>query len=196
LCALEAKVDLRVLVGGLTVTGSVPPLPVLFVLCALAACAASKGHAMTTDHAAQLPQVVTWDDITRAHPRWVEAYEATSPDQAASQALASVLLGAEVTIVLATWCGDSRREVPRLMRALSLAQVMPFTLHLIDVPRGFRQDPVMQVMDILFVPTLIVCRDGQEIGRIIESSPRGIEHDLGALLRGESRGTITGHDDL
>ncbi len=151
---------------------------------------------MSQDQAPPLPEVTTWAKIEQAHPRWVEAYQAARPDEAASSALASVPPGAEVTIILATWCGDSRREVPRLQRAMELAQVVPFTVRMIDVPRGFRDDPVMASLDVRFVPTFIVRRDGAEVGRIVESSPSGVERDLGALLRGEVTGTISGRSDL
>lgn len=142
------------------------------------------------------PRVITWEEIVREHPRWREAYEAAQPDEQASRALASVAPGAQVTIILATWCGDSRREVARLQRALELAQPVPFTLRMSDVPRGFREDPDLAALDIRFVPTLIVSREGVEVGRIVESSPRGVEHDLGELLRGELEGVITMREEL
>ncbi len=50
--------------------------------------------------------------------------------------------------------------------------------------------------EILYVPTFIVSRNGQEVGRIVESSPNGIEKDLLALLTGRSRGLITSRADL
>ncbi len=50
--------------------------------------------------------------------------------------------------------------------------------------------------NILYVPTLIVEREGREVGRIIEESPGGIEADLLALLEGEAEGWISARDDL
>jgi hypothetical protein len=150
---------------------------------------------MTQDQAALMPEVVTWEQLTR-QPRWESAYQAARPDDDAATALAHVEPGAEVTIVLASWCGDSLREVSRLMRALHHAQVVPFSLRMLDVQRSFRDDPAMQALDIRFVPTIIVRREGHEVGRIVESAPRGVERELGDLLRGDAAGVISGRDDL
>ena len=46
-------------------------------------------------------------------------------------------------------------------------------------------------VDLEWVPTILVRRDGKELGRIVESSPNGIERDLLALLVGETEGWIT-----
>ena len=100
---------------------------------------------------------------------------------------ASVPPGAEVTVFLGTWCGDSRREVPRLWKALDLSGAdVPFAIHYIGVDRQ-KKEPVAPVTnnDIRYVPTVIVHREGREVGRIVEESPHGIEKDLLALLTGQ-----------
>jgi hypothetical protein len=59
-------------------------------------------------------------------------------------------------------------------------------------------EPADQVagVDLIRVPTIVVKRGGNELGRIVEESPHGIEIDLLALLTGEARGTITASEDL
>lgn len=140
----------------------------------------------------------TRERIEEAHPEWVAAEAESTPDAAASQALASVPPGAEVTVFLGTWCGDSRREVPRLWKALDLAGAeAPFTIHYIGVDRE-KKEPSAPVTnnDIRYVPTFIVQREGREVGRIVEESPNGIEKDLLALLNGQARGLISTRTDL
>lgn len=139
----------------------------------------------------------TRERIEEAHPEWVSAESGSAPDAAASQALASVPPGAEVTVFLGTWCGDSRREVPRLWKALDMAGAAPFAIHYIGVDRE-KKEPVAPVTnnDIRYVPTFIVQREGREVGRIVEESPNGIEKDLLALLTGQARGLITTRTDL
>jgi hypothetical protein len=46
------------------------------------------------------------------------------------------------------------------------------------------------------VPTFIVVRGGREVGRIVESSPNGVESDLLALLTGKAQGVISTRKDL
>jgi len=140
----------------------------------------------------------TTRERVEAAPEWAVAEAESRPDPEASRALASVPPGAEVTIFLGTWCGDSRREVPRLWKALDLAgPAVPFEIHYIGVDHG-KQEPGGRVPgnDVRYVPTFIVRRNGQEVGRIVEQSPGGVEKDLLALLTGRTHGLITARTDL
>jgi thiol-disulfide isomerase/thioredoxin len=139
---------------------------------------------------------VTREQIETACPEWVRSEVSATPDAAAAQALASVAPGAEVTVFLGTWCGDSLREVPRLWKALDAANAaggsVPFQIRYVGVDRQ-KKEPAAEVSghDIHFVPTLIVSRDGHELGRIIEQPPHGVEKDLLALLNGEAHGVVS-----
>ncbi len=136
--------------------------------------------------------VVTQADIEAALPAWAEERRAAQVDQTASAALAQVAPGAELVVVLGTWCGDSKREVPRLWRALELAGAVPFTVTYLGVDR-VKEAPggVVDGLDLRYVPTFIVRRDGAEVGRVIEGAAEGVEVALLALLRGERSGVTS-----
>ena len=137
------------------------------------------------------------DEIEAALPDWVAAQIEAEPNAEAAAALAAALPGAEVTIYLGTWCSDSRRELARLWRALdAVGEVSPSELRYIGVDRD-KIEPVEWVgeEEIYLVPTMIVRRRGEEIGRIVETSPNGIERDLASLLAGEAAGLITNSGD-
>ncbi len=51
-------------------------------------------------------------------------------------------------------------------------------------------------VDLRLVPTLVVRSNGREVGRIVESSPTGIERDLLDLLTGRQGGLITSSAEL
>ena len=141
---------------------------------------------------------VTREAIEAAAPEWAQAQVEARPDAAAAQGLAQVEPGAEVTVFLGTWCGDSRREVPRLWSAIDAAGGMvPFKVTYIAVDRD-KKDPAGEAAksDVRYVPTLIVSRDGREVGRIVETSPHGVEADLLALLTGKAKGVISTREDL
>jgi len=148
---------------------------------------------------------VTREQVEAAAPAWVHAGVEAKPDLAAAHALAAVEPGAEVTVLLGTWCGDSRREVSRLWRALDEIGAtgeggarggLPFTLTYIGVDEA-KQQPAAAVAaaGLQFVPTLIVRRNGREVGRIVETSPHGVEVDLLALLDGQAAGLVTASPD-
>ncbi len=142
---------------------------------------------------AVLVGAVTREQVEAAVPEWVQAQVEAQPSAEAARALAGVAPGAEVTVFLGTWCGDSRRELSRFWRALDEAGgTVPFQVRYIGVDREKKQPAeLVAENDIHYVPTLIVRRDGRELGRIIETSPNGVEQDLLALLTGKAQGAIS-----
>jgi thiol-disulfide isomerase/thioredoxin len=142
---------------------------------------------------------VTREQIEAASPEWVKAEVEAAPDAAAAQELTNVPPGAEVTVFLGTWCGYSRRVVPRLWKALDAAGgSVPFHIRYVAVDRQKKEPAGEAAADqIQYVPTLIVARDGRELGRIIEQSPHGVEKDLLALLQGQAHGVVSAsHPDV
>ncbi|HKV13201.1 MAG TPA: thioredoxin family protein [Thermoanaerobaculia bacterium] len=150
------------------------------------------------EEAPVLVGLVTRGEIEAAEPTWNDVLVESKPDLEAARALASVPPGAEVLVFFGTWCGDSRREVPRFWRALDeTGNTVPFHIRYVGVDRQKKQPgEMMAYNDVHYVPTFIVSRDGHEVGRIVESSPHGVERDLLALLKGEEKGLITDREDL
>ena len=141
---------------------------------------------------------VTRPEIEGAMPDWLSEAMAAEPDLEAADRLLQAVIGAEVVIYLGTWCDDSRRELARLWWALdSLGVDQPSQVSYVAVDRSMTE-PADQVagVDLIRVPTIVVKRGGNELGRIVEESPHGIEIDLLALLTGGARGTITASEDL
>lgn len=140
---------------------------------------------------------LTREEIEAAHPGWVHATVEAEIDADAAQALTAVEPGAQVTVFLGTWCSDSRREVPRLWRVLDqVGGLVPFGVEYVAVDRS-KKEPAELVagVDLRYVPTFVVRRGFEEVGRVVEIAPHGIEHDLLALLGGEATGVLTGRDD-
>jgi len=173
---------------------TVLPLLLMALILSSVACA-------TAPRPADSPALVgptTREQVEAAVPEWVQAGVEAQPDIEAAKALAAVEPGAEVTVFLGTWCGDSRREVPRLWRALDeIGGIVPFEIRYVGVSRD-KKEPAGPVAenDIRFVPTFIVRRDGQEVGRIVEDAPGGVESDLLSLLTGKAQGLITTNEEL
>lgn len=181
--------------------------PFLFVL-ALPACggaeepASEVAAAAEEDEAPPLVGPVTRAEIEAHRPDWVAAGVEASPDAAAVQALAGVEPGGEVTVYLGTWCSDSKRELGRLWRGLDDAGVfdeadLPFALEYVALDRD-KADPAGRAASagIEYVPTFVVTRGGEEVGRMVEESVDGIEHDLLALLSGAATGVLSARTDL
>ena len=132
-----------------------------------------------------------------AVPGWAREHDDADIDESAARGLAEVAPGATLDVYLGSWCSDSRREVPRFLRALSFVGAVPFSVRYVGVDRALAEPAALLAgEDIRFVPTFIVRRGGAEVGRVVESAPRGIEVELQALLTGEASGIISRRADL
>ncbi|HNU82925.1 MAG TPA: hypothetical protein PKO05_05805 [Thermoanaerobaculia bacterium] len=137
-------------------------------------------------------------EIEAALPDWGAALGDSDPDPEAAAALLALPAGPRVVVLFGSWCSDSRHELTRLWNAFDLAGGEPrFEIVYVGVDRA-KAEPAAWVegRDLRFVPTFYVERDGREVGRIVESSPHGIESDLLALLTGERQGVVSARDDL
>jgi len=73
-------------------------------------------------------------------------------------------------VFLGTWCGDSRRELPRMEKIFSEMGIDMSNVLIVTLDRNkISPNGEQEGKDIRYVPTLIVSKDNQEIGRIVES---------------------------
>jgi thiol-disulfide isomerase/thioredoxin len=138
--------------------------------------------------------VVVREEVEAAVPDWVDAEVAAEIDAEAARSLTAVPGGAEVSVYFGTWCPDSRRELARLWRAFDeIGSMVPFEVRFVGVDRSKQQPAdLLAGVALRYVPTFVVRRDGREVGRIVETSPHGIEQDLLALLTGKAGGVLSG----
>lgn len=117
---------------------------------------------------------------------YVKEHDEYTLDKKAVEELKKEKLGSYgVTVVLGTWCEDSHREFPRLMKILEAVNYPEQKLSLIAVNRK-KESPRGEegVFNIQRVPTIIVQKYGKEIGRIVEYPASGfLERDLVEILK-------------
>ena len=99
--------------------------------------------------------------------------------------LTEALKDKEILVVMGTWCEDSQREVPRLVKILANInhEYGPKIIAVNrdkDIPEGLEN-----VENIAYVPTIIILEDGTELGRIVESTQETLEKDLLAIATGQ-----------
>jgi thiol-disulfide isomerase/thioredoxin len=110
-------------------------------------------------------------------------YDNYTPDSAEVLKLSKVINDVKITIVMGTWCSDSKREVPRFFKILDKAGYNLQYLTLICVDRK-KTAPTGEVdkLDIKLVPTIIFIKDDKEIGRIVETPKETLEKDLALIV--------------
>ena len=91
-----------------------------------------------------------------------------------------------IMLFMGTWCGDSRREVPRIYRILDAVNFDESRLTLINMDREKNSPNGEETgLNIHHVPTLILYKNSSEIGRVIESPIQSLEEDIAAIINGE-----------
>ncbi len=84
---------------------------------------------------------------------------------------------------MGTWCGDSRRELPRFYKILEETGFNEEYFELIAVGRSKKTpDNLQEGLDIIRVPTFIFYKNGKEIGRFVEYPRESLEKDILKIL--------------
>ena len=93
-----------------------------------------------------------------------------------------------VQILFGTWCHDSEREVPRMLRLLEASGVKQENISLIaldirkEEPKGRAK-----ALAVKYTPTFIFFTGGRELGRIIERPIDDLTQDVTALLNASNK---------
>lgn len=127
---------------------------------------------------------MTDTDLWTTAPVWRAIYDHYTPDGAVVARLARERTPTTVKIIFATWCGDSKRGVPRLLKALHDASNPRLSVELIGVGNDFLS-PLDLLHDehITNVPTILLERGRNEVGRVVETpATASIEADVAAIL--------------
>ena len=127
---------------------------------------------------------------TPPYSEWFDSqYSRYQPESAIVLKLRPLLGGVSIEAYFGTWCGDSRRQIPRLARLLDAAGVAEDRLSLValsDRAMEFKRSPGHSEGKryVHRTPTIVIIRDGREIGRIVETPALSLETDLLAILEG------------
>lgn len=117
---------------------------------------------------------------------YIKEHDEYTLDQKAIAELKKEKIGSyDLIVFMGTWCEDSHRDVPRLMRILEEVNFPDSKLTIIAVNRK-KESPTgdESLYNIQKVPTIILKRYGKEAGRIVEMPTTGyIERDLAEILK-------------
>jgi thiol-disulfide isomerase/thioredoxin len=144
----------------------------------------SQSYVLTTDEKKNEPMLM--GTVTRAmltentFGEWFnKGYEIHKLDKRTLDKVSKDFSNLTITIILGTWCGDSREFVPPFIKILDSLNFPESNLKLICVNRQ-KQSAGDEVKDlnVQLVPLFIFYRDNKEIGRIVESPKEGLEKDF------------------
>jgi len=109
-----------------------------------------------------------------------ETYEL---DQATIDAIKLKLSEYQITLFMGTWCGDSRKEVPRIYKILEACNFPEDQLTVYALSRKsdmYKQSPnhYEAGLNIHRVPTFIFYKNSKEVNRIVEHPVSTLEKDI------------------
>jgi hypothetical protein len=117
-------------------------------------------------------------------PGWFgEEYLTYQPAREYLDRIPEFLTDVDIVCFVGTWCSDSKRDVPRMIRIFQTKNLPPEKLQLIGVDRA-KRSPGGEAgkYDIDRVPTFVFLRDGKEIGRIVEAPLASLEKDMLGII--------------
>ena len=114
-------------------------------------------------------------------------YSDYNPDEKSIAKIGSALNAYTIELYMGTWCGDSKRQVPRFYKVLDALDFPLERLTAIALDNkgdAYKQSPggEHEGKNIHRVPTFIFYKDGKEINRIVESPKQTLEEDILNIL--------------
>jgi len=115
-------------------------------------------------------------------------YDAYIVDSFTCTFIKPLLANKTITLFMGTWCGDNKREVPRILKMLDCCGFPAENLTMImvsNLPEAYKQSPQHEEAgkNIIRVPTILIHENGKEVGRIVESPIASLEKDMLAILQ-------------
>lgn len=169
---------------------------ILFLLTlSLNVCIAQKiNQEILTDKGRQfLVGSITMDRLqSEPYKSWFNAsYDKYAVDKSLTKMFKKKLKHYQLKLFLGTWCGDSKREVPRMIKILNEAKFPMENLEIIalDSRKGFyKKSPGGEEkgFNIIKVPTLIFFKNRKEVNRIVERPIASLEEDILVILNGNN----------
>lgn len=108
-----------------------------------------------------------------------------NPDQTITEQLKKVLPSCQLYIFMGTWCEDTHNLLPKLYKTMLLSRSYT-NYKMYGVDRNKKSNnKEEEAYKIINVPTIIVMKDGVELGRIVETTKTTIESDLLKIVEGK-----------
>jgi thiol-disulfide isomerase/thioredoxin len=123
--------------------------------------------------------------ITREQlsPAFMTAYDTVHIQTEFVDVIRQANAGVHILVFLGTWCGDSKREVPRFLKIVDAAGIPADRITLLALDRKKTSPEGMEVRyGIERVPTFIFLKKETEIGRIVETPQTTLEGDILTIL--------------
>ncbi len=116
-------------------------------------------------------------------PWYSKEYDFYKPNALLLKEIEPKLKGTSITLLMGTWCTDSQREVPAMIKILDNAGYEIENIKIIAVnDNKIVPADLDENYNLINVPTLIFSKNGKEINRIVEFPLKTLEQDILDIL--------------
>ena len=107
-----------------------------------------------------------------------------SPNADAIAGLKKLSDSLQLVVFMGTWCEDSQFIIPEFYMLMDASGFPANRITLIGVDRSKKTlSHLCEALNVINVPTIIVMKDGKEMGRVVEYGTTGLfDKDLAAIL--------------
>lgn len=131
---------------------------------------------------------ITRDQLSgdTAYKWYQKNLEGYQPPTAAVESVKAKAEKVQYIVFGGTWCGDTRQILPKFFQLLDAAGVPQDKVTIIGVDRYKKAfGNLTEAMNIRYVPTIILLKDGVEAGRVIEYGKTGQwDKEVGEIAAG------------
>lgn len=127
----------------------------------------------------------TTEILKSEHSSWYnDTYESYEPSPIIVEELTSLFRKNKfkVEVYFGTWCSDSQREVPKLIKLLEQSHFNFKNFKLVGVDENKVipdiSEEKREALNVFNVPTVIVYQDDKEINRFVEYAQESLEEDM------------------
>ena len=118
----------------------------------------------------------------RIYEIYIDRY---TPDSVAIDYLMNIKEPVKLMVFLGSWCRESKKYMPRLMKTLRETDSEKIDVEYIgaDAQKKYPES-FLNMHQIKYIPTVVVLKADKEIGRIVEEPQKPIELELMEILEG------------
>jgi thiol-disulfide isomerase/thioredoxin len=115
---------------------------------------------------------------------YAENLKGYTPNASAIQALKKNADSVQLLTFMGTWCEDSHNIIPKFYALLDMAGFSKDRVTLIGVDRSKKTlSHLAEALNVKNVPTIIVLKNGKELGRVVEYGKYGMfDKELGEII--------------
>jgi len=127
----------------------------------------------------------TKEDLQKPpYESWFKSeYDNFKPSAEAMETIKNNISDYEIMVFMGTWCGDSKREVPKFLKILDEVGYDKSKLTMVGVSRNkTTPEKLEEGWKINMVPSIIFIKDGKEINRFVEYPRETIEDDIAKIV--------------